>query len=46
MPVKISTILYIVAAILFGITAASMGELGAVGLTFTASGLAVGSVGY
>ena len=45
MPVKISTILYIIAAVIFGLSAASVVDLGLVGLTFTASGLAVGSVG-
>ena len=46
LPVKISTILYVVAAILFGLTAASVVEAGTVGLAVTAAGLAVGSVGY
>ena len=44
---KISTVLYIVAAILFGIAALSLGDkfpIIDIGLVFVASGLAVGSI--
>jgi hypothetical protein len=45
---KLSTLLYLVATILFGIAAASLGRdfpLADLGLAFTAGGLTVGSLG-
>jgi hypothetical protein len=48
MAVKISTVLYVIAAVLFGLAAAAFGKdfpIVDAGLAFTASGLAVGSVG-
>jgi hypothetical protein len=48
MAVKASTILYLVATILFAVAAAALGDKFPVvdlGLAFTAAGLTVGSVG-